>query len=100
MAKNPHCRIGKVTSRKGTNVRVFTSKDPFLPSAMRKDFLSNARDIHEYVPDMCGYVMVAWRPDGTYSRGIRFGNGSPVSETMMPSFVADLLRRSWDEPND
>jgi hypothetical protein len=98
--RNPHCQIGKVKFKSGTNLRVFTSKSPYTSSAIRRELVSNARDIHEYVPDMCGYVIVAWRPDGTFSRGLRNGHGSPVSATMLPSFIADLLRRSWKEPNE
>lgn len=87
----PHCKIGLVRLKAHPEVAVLSG--PRL-DGMAERFISNAKTIAGYFPDnMAGFVMVAWNDFGSFSRGVRFLGSSPVKFTMMPSFVADILRR-------
>lgn len=95
------CRIGKIKLKAGGVIHR-------LPTVERDDFqkrfISAASAISShYKPDeMCGYVVMAWDADGAYSLGFRIHDDSVVGPTMLPSYVADALRRdlintgSWE----
>lgn len=59
-------------------------------------FARHAREIGEAMQpgELVGWVIVAWRDDGSYIDGFLVGGErSPVNAGMAPSFVADALRR-------
>lgn len=42
---------------------------------------------------LAGFVIVAWEFDGTFHRCYRNHQASPITRTLMPSYVADVLRQ-------
>jgi hypothetical protein len=49
---------------------------------------------------MVGYVVMGWDKDGFHSVGYLIDPKSVVGRTMLPSFVADALRRRMIEDGD
>jgi hypothetical protein len=87
---NPHCRIGRVKLR-GSNVSLLR---PRFEGETCQSFRDSAATIAGFYPEnMAGYVIVAWNGDGYWARGVRLHKDSPLGTTMLPSFVADILRR-------
>ncbi len=63
---------------------------------MAEALLRHAATIAGFYPPhepMAGYVVVGWGQDGSFTRGLRFHGQSPVKYTMLPSFIADIVRR-------
>lgn len=100
MSEDPHCKIGKITLRGGAELRVYDNKSPHIQPEIRRRFIKNAGIIHDEMPDMAAYVVVGIARDGTYLRTVQVGNGCVVRETMLPSYIADVLRRDWGMQND
>lgn len=92
---NPHCKIGRVRMKGRPEIRVVCGSraDNFLHDLLRH----NVGTIIGYEPDMAGYVVVAWNESGGFSRAVRSRADFPVGVTMLPSFVADILRRDTME---
>jgi hypothetical protein len=88
---NPHCRIGRVRLKAHPEVRVIVGSRADNP--LHDRLQRQARLIAEKLPGMCGYAVVAWEADGTFSRATATTKAWPVGQTMLPSFVADVLRR-------
>lgn len=93
MEKNSVARIGRITMKAGANVVRLP-----LPQhdKNKSDFARHAREIGEMIQpgELTGWVIVAWREDGSYIDGFLVGGErSPVGPGMAPSFVADVLRR-------
>lgn len=96
------CRIGKVTMKEGgAIVYPLKTKDR---SGSHRILLRHASDICDYYPadELGGFVIVAWGLDGSSSCGYKHIQTSSVQPTLMPSFIADALRRrmiavgDWD----
>ncbi len=87
-------RIGKVRLKGGAELRI-------LPSRRTKehdDCLGMLRTaVKEISTDldgrMTGYALVAWSIDNWHSSSVNIENGSPINSTMVPSYVAEVLRR-------
>lgn len=56
--------------------------------------IKHARMIAENEPDMVGFVVVGIFADGSYDCGLRLDADAVIGRTMLPSYVADVLRRA------
>lgn len=90
MKRNPHCRIGRV-SYKPPFAGAIGVEEP-APD-LTVDLRAHAREIGDAMPDMVGFVIVAWDADGFWNRASAMTADSPLLATMVPSFVADVIRR-------
>lgn len=96
------CRIGKIKLKAGGVIHR-------LPVAERDEFQKNLMSaasiiIGHYAPDeVRGYVVMAWDKGGAYSLGFRVHDDCTIGPTILPSYVADALRRdlinngSWED---
>jgi hypothetical protein len=50
--------------------------------------------------EMVGCVVVAWAKDGYYNTSYYFSKDSPYGHGMLPSFLADALRRRMIEEGE
>lgn len=88
---NPHCRIGRVTM-KASNVVVLPGVDS--SGSIERGMLRDVHELASYYPGrMGGYALVAWNMEGRWARGIRLNPKCFIGLTMLPSFVAEVLRR-------
>ena len=86
-------RIGKIRLKAGgAEVRV-------LHQAVREDgenykgeLVKDARLIADDPQDMVGYVVVALFADGTYNRSWRLDADAAIGRTMLPAYVAEVIR--------
>ena len=86
------CRIGKVKYKNAPHLAEIV---PYVRGAEFRETM------HRHVDLICGYhpkgiagfAIVAWGFDGQWSRGTRIHGDSFVGQTMLPGFVADILRR-------
>lgn len=86
-----HCRIAKIRYKDKPHLV------EIIP-APRNDF---HQTMHEHVDliaeamadKMAGFAIVAWDFDGRFTRGTRLHEKSFVGNTLLPSFVAEILRR-------
>lgn len=90
--KRPHCRIGRVRLHGGADLRIYRNDSGLTPSAMCAALPAEAQQIADDLPGMRGYVVLAWDHTGRYNRAVRSGNGSPVTDAMLPAFAGDILR--------
>jgi len=89
-------RIGKIRLKAGgAEVRV-------LNRAVRSDgenwrglIVRHAREIAEHQPrqEMVGFVIVAMFSDGGYSSSSRMDADATIGRTLLPSYVAEVVRR-------
>lgn len=87
---DPHCRIGRIRMKAGgAEVRVFERPRSGLPDKLRR----NVETLIGYFPDMAGFAIVCWGADASWSRATGDSGKSPITLTLMPSFVAEVLRR-------
>lgn len=90
-----HCRIGRVRMKSAPHLEVipFSPRDVGLAERMEV----NTQEIGALMPDMAGYAIVAWDFQGYFTRAMRMHRESQVGPTMVPSFVAEVLRRDLTE---
>lgn len=88
-----HCRIGRVKLKAGgAEVRIFANPEPRSEKA--SSLVRNARGIAgNFDEDVSGYVLFAWDSQGRYSFAYRFTEGGPIPFTLLPAYVADVVRR-------
>ena len=88
---NTHCRVGRVVLKASPHLAVL----PFRPNKtdLHKTLKSQTEQLIKIIPDMAGYAVVAWDFDGWFSRAAHTHPESPIGTTLMPSFVAEVLRR-------
>src|SRR4051812_5762836 len=91
---NPHCRISTIRYKKSPNVieiipRPRTGINP--DKRMRKNFDAICENFEK--EGIAGMVIVAWGFEGQWRRAVEVHNDSYVGPTLLPSFVADILRR-------
>lgn len=94
MTLNPHCRIGTVRHKKSPNViEIIPRPRPGIQPERRMN--QNFENLCEQFSQdgMAGMVMVAWGFDGRWNRATEIHKDSFVGPTLLPSFVADILRR-------
>lgn len=87
-------RLGKIKSKGGAELRVIEGKFQHHGQASEfcKSLVENADRIREFVPDMAGYVVIAWDPQGKHSLGMRCGDASPITNHMIATYVAEAIR--------
>jgi len=84
-------RVGKVRYRDGRELRVLPSAEP-LP-AIEKHLIASARKMATQGSAlMQGYVLVSWDAQGFNSSSWQLDPSGFIGKTMMPSFVADVIR--------
>lgn len=87
-----HCRIGKVRYKAHPYlVEIRPAPRGQGMGATSQRFLKEIIDQHP--KGIAGFAIVAWGFDGSFSRGIKLNEDSPVGITMLPSYVSDVLRR-------
>jgi hypothetical protein len=93
------CRIGKIKLKNGAELHRLPVKD--RDEAQRRLIDRAAMISGFYKPgEMVGYVVMGWDKDGFHSVGYLIDPKSVVGRTMLPSFVADALRRRMIEDGD
>lgn len=85
-----HCRIGRVRLKAGgAAVRVLH----------RPEIAENGGELMEHARLLaCGdrpinFVVLSWTDDGAYSMGARLRDDSSIPLTLLPSWVAEAVRR-------
>ena len=73
-------------------VRVIQGGPSPLQTWTHGTFVQNARQVAEYIPDMAGFFIVAWEPDGAYTRAWQCSSKSAMTRTILPHFVAEVMR--------
>lgn len=92
-------RLRRIRYKDGRTVEVYHNKEP---NEIGKVLLRHAA-ILAREPTLSGFAVVSWGPDhfgGWRNQGWRIGRDSPIGETMMPSFVKDVLMRSVCDPRE
>jgi hypothetical protein len=93
------CRIGRVKLKGGAELHRLPT--PERDKAQRAIMRAAAMVVGFYKPDeIIGHVVMAWAKDGSYSIGYRVGDDGPVGFGLLPSFVADALRRRMIEEGE
>lgn len=88
---NTHCRIGRVKFKTGQEIRVIKRVER---NKTAQTLIEHAARITELLGDkLSGYAIVAWDKEGCFSRGTRFDRKSFMGQTLLPEFVAAVLRR-------
>jgi len=96
-AVNRHCRIGKVRFKNGATIRLLPDKRAEEHQWLMADISRSVEVMDGQLNNMiAGYALVVWDSLGSWSAASRCGEFSPITETMVPSFVRDaLLRWRW-----
>lgn len=95
MTNTARVRIGKIKMKAGgAEVRI-------LPRQSRDDgenykglIVNHARMIADDDKEMVGFVVIGIFADGTYNEGSRLDAGAAIGRTMLPSYIAEIVRRS------
>ncbi len=80
-------RIGRVRLKGGADLHIIDGGNADLTNS----FLQAAEKIVELCPDMAGYAIVSWDFKGAATRGWEHDKRSPVRESLIPSYVRDIL---------
>lgn len=84
-----HCRIGNIKYKDSNLIELRPSpRGDEIKRTMRKNYESIVKDV-----DIAGIAIVAWGFDGRWSRASHIHRDSVIGQTLMPSFVAEILRR-------
>lgn len=89
-------RIGKIRLKAGgAEVRVLNRSVRNDGENWRGLIVRHAREIAEHQPkqEMVGFVIVAMFDDGGYSTSVRVDGSAKISRTLLPSYVAEVVRR-------
>lgn len=90
---NPRCRIGSVRLKGSPHLA------EIKPRIRGREFEA---EMKAHLDTICGHyrdegiaglVVVGWGFDGSFNRAYRIHPASFVGQTLLPSFVADILRR-------
>jgi hypothetical protein len=86
-------RIGKVRMKAtGLEFRVINGP-PDPASDAGANLMANARELAE-AEDMTGYLIVSLHAGGGFNTAFRWNDKtSPVPRTLMPSYMAEIIRR-------
>lgn len=89
---NHHCRIGKIIYKKSPHLSEIRPAPRGLNIA--GEMHRNLDIMLDYFSEgTAGAVAVVWGFDGSFSRVTRYHKDSPVGQTMLPSFISEVLRR-------
>lgn len=92
-----HCRIGKVTYKDRPHlVDIRPAPRGQEIAAVMPKFLDSILGYYARI-GIAGCIIVGWGFDGSFSRATRVHKDSGVGVTMLPSFIADILRRDVAE---
>jgi len=87
---NPHCKIGCVKPKGNLAVLPKSREPQDVADKLRK----HVDIILGFGTDkLAGFAIVTWNMDGQWSRGTHVRKDSFVGQTLMPEFVAAVLRR-------
>lgn len=87
-------RIGKIRLKSGgAEVRVLGRDCRPDGESYKGLIVQHARAIADTTDDMVGFVVVGIFADGTHNCGFRLDKDCVVGRTMLPSYVADVVRR-------
>lgn len=92
-------RIGRIRMKNGgADVRVLDRKE-LNPDGenWRGKVIENARAVASFDQqgsDFVGYILIGFYSDGSSSVGFRYdANRCPIPRSLMPSYIAELVRR-------
>lgn len=80
-------RIGRVRLKGGADLHIIDGGNPDLVSS----FLDSAEKITSLCPNMAGYAIVTWDFRGLAARTWEYHKRSPVKESLIPSYVHDVM---------
>lgn len=98
---NPHCRVRKIRMKSGGMIER-------LPTPPRNERQAHIIDAARKVAsgfkhgELSGHVVLGWDKDGAYSVGYFVSDDGSIGRALLPSWVADVIRRSliadghWD----
>ncbi len=81
----PKCRRARLKG--GAELHVIDGGSPDLTG----NLIEAARHTTDICPDMAGYAIVAWDFRGLAARTWEYHKGSPIKESLIPSYVRDIL---------
>lgn len=86
------CRIGRVKMKGGADVRVLDRPEV---SASGAELMRHARALalSQFPGQSFSFVTVAWSDAGAYSMGYQLRDASVVTLTMLPTWIAEAVRR-------
>lgn len=87
---NPHCKIGRVVPKGNIVIMPNAGASRLVVEKMRRctEMIASF-----YPKDMGGFALVAWGLDGRWARAVEIRKESFIGQTLLPSFIADVLRR-------
>lgn len=86
-------RVRAVRFKDGRELRVLRSPDP-LPE-VESALLRHARDMVDgRMAPLAGFALVCWDAQGFHNRSWRVSKNSFLGDTLMPAYVADVLRKA------
>lgn len=89
-----HARIGRIRMKNGgADVRILRQVVNADGENLRGKMVSNARAIAADPADMAGYFVIGLFANGEYSIGFRLRKDHFIGATLLPSYVAEVLRR-------
>ena len=90
---NPHCRIGTIRHKFAPHLAELRPepRGRGFEAEMKRNFDTMCGFFRD--EGIAGIAMVAWGFDGRFSRSTRVHPDSPIGQTLLPSFVAEVLRR-------
>jgi hypothetical protein len=93
------CRIGKVTLKNGTQIVPFPAP---ARDARQKDIVRHARKLADAFDtnEMTGFITIAWNADSAYSLGYGVTPGEGPGMSLIPTWVADCIRREFISNGD
>lgn len=87
-------RIGKITLKAGgAEVRVLRQALPNDGENYRGLLMHHARSMTEDSEELIGFVVVGLYASGTYRSGIRVDPEAVIGRTLLPAYVAEVVRR-------
>lgn len=87
-------RIGKVTYKPGiVPFPIYYPETNPQGDCLKGQIVKAAKEIADYEEGMVGYVVVGLFEDGTHSMGYYLDPDCNIGQTMMPSLIADIVRR-------
>lgn len=88
-------RIGKIRLKSsGTEVRILNRQEREDGENYKGLIIQHARMIAETDEEMVGFVVIGLFADGSFNDSCRLDASGAVGRTMMPSYVAEIVRRS------
>lgn len=86
-----HCRISRVRMKGGADITVL--KRPAVTENGAK-MIEHARHLAATFGDsLCGFFILAFDADGSYSNGLRLPNECVIPLTLFPAWIEEIVRR-------